>query len=230
MELVLSPRLEAVASCVRDGALLSDVGTDHALLPAALLLSGRIRGAIASDIVKGPLERANETVKKYGLSEKITTLLTPGLCGLEKFSPTDIVIAGMGGHTVAEILKQAPFVKNKDVRLILQPMTKGEILRDYLAKEGFEILFEKRAREGERIYSILCCRYTGTPYTLSSLELLLGKNDQETPDPLFCALLEKKREQLLAVVLAKGQNGVPCPEEIALLEELERALQDENTK
>lgn len=224
MELILSPRLEAVASLVRKGAVLSDVGTDHALLPAYLLLEGRVKSAIASDIVKGPLLRAEETIKKYRLSPKIKTVLTPGLCGIEAYVPTDIVIAGMGGQTIAEILEAAPFVKDPEIRLILQPMTKSEILRDYLAKEGFEILCERRVMEDHRIYAILCCQYSGIPYSLSPLEKLFGKAPQEQDAAVYQALLSKKEEQLKTVIKAKEQNSLSAAEESLLLAEIEKAL------
>ena len=224
MELILSPRLEAVAELVRHGAVLSDVGTDHALLPAHLLLCGKIKSAVASDIVAGPLHRAEETVRRYGLTGKITTVLTPGLAGIEKYAPTDVVIAGMGGQTIAEILKEAPFVKNPDLRLILQPMTKGELLRDFLAAEGFEITKELRVREQERIYVVLCCHYTGVPYTLAPLERLFGRVPQGQTDPLYTALLAKKEDQLQAVMAAKKENGLCVSEEEALLCAIKDAL------
>ena len=226
MEPILSPRLNAVASLVRQGAFLSDVGTDHALLPAALLLQGKIKGAVASDIVKGPLQRAQETVRKYRLSSKITTVLTPGLEGIEKYAPTDVVIAGMGGETIAEILNAAPFVKDGSVRLILQPMTKGELLRDFLAKEGFVIEKELRIQEEHRIYTLIQAAYEGTPYSLSALERLFGKVKKNSRDALYYALLEKKKEQLLYVIDAKRKNGVENGEEETLLSLIEAELND----
>lgn len=225
MEPILSPRLLAAAKLVRQGAVLSDVGTDHALLPAYLLKEGRIKSAIASDIVKGPLQRAEETVKKYGLKSKVTTLLTPGLQGVEEYAPTDIVIAGMGGQTIAEIVYAAPFVKNPSVRLILQPMTKGELLREFLAGAGFVIEKECRIREEHRIYTLLCAHYEGTPYVLSPLELLFGRVEGEERDELYFALLEKKKEQLLQVTEAKRKNGVDAEDEDSLLRLIEKELQ-----
>ena len=224
MELILSPRLSAIGELVRPGAVLSDVGTDHALLPAKLLLCGKIKRAIASDIVKGPLARAKETVEKYHLSDKVTTLLTPGLCGIEDHHPTDIVIAGMGGETIAEILWDAPFIKEERPHLILQPMTKGELLRDYLFAEGFEILKEKRVKEGQRIYTVLSCVYCGTPYHPTNLERLFGRVEAKDRDELYVELLEKKRAQLTAVIAARTKGGLAATEEEQLLLAIEEQL------
>ena len=138
-EITLSPRLYAASELVRDGAFVSDVGTDHAYLPIALCLSGKIRGAVASDINKGPIEKARENIEKYGLSTKISTVHTAGLDGIEPFSPDDVLVLGMGGELIASIIADAPWVASKDINLCLQPMTHAEDLRRFLIENGFEI-------------------------------------------------------------------------------------------
>ena len=79
----LDARLLAVASMVREGAYLADVGTDHAYLPVYLAEENIISGAVASDIHKGPLESAAKNIREAGFSDKIQTLLTDGLQGVE---------------------------------------------------------------------------------------------------------------------------------------------------
>ena len=103
MRETLSPRLLCVAKLVRQNAVLADVGTDHAYLPLFLLSVGKIDRAICSDINEGPLASARENASLDGLTEKITFLLTNGLCGVMAYSPTDIAICGMGGELIAEI-------------------------------------------------------------------------------------------------------------------------------
>ena len=134
----LSPRLLAAAELVREGAFIADVGTDHAYLPIYLCLEERIRGGVASDINRGPIERAKENIEKYGLSERISTELTDGLCNIEKYSPEDILVLGMGGELIASIIDAAAWTKNSDIRLCLQPMTHAEHLRKYLYENGLE--------------------------------------------------------------------------------------------
>ena len=95
--LELSPRLQTVADLVRPGARVADVGTDHAYLPAALLLEGRIPFAIAADLRQGPLERARATVREYGLTGKAAFRLCDGLRGIRPDEVDAIAIAGMGG-------------------------------------------------------------------------------------------------------------------------------------
>ena len=185
-EITLSPRLYAASELVRDGAFVSDVGTDHAYLPIALCLSGKIRGAVASDINKGPIEKARENIEKYGLCSKISTVHTAGLGGIEPFSPDDVLVLGMGGELIASIIADAPWVASKDINLCLQPMTHAEDLRRFLIENGFEITDERIVREGDKLYQIILASFTDkkiTPY--AEEEFYLGRvNIQKRPAEL----------------------------------------------
>ena len=122
--LELQPRLQLLAELVPDGAKLADVGTDHGYLPVALLQQGKIQRAIATDIGEEPLQHARRTAEEYGLSESVDFRLCDGLNGMMPDEADTIVIAGMGGETIIEILKNAPWTRQKT--LLLQPMTKPE--------------------------------------------------------------------------------------------------------
>ena len=166
MSVKLTPRLMTAVPYVRGGCLLADVGTDHAYLPIYLCEQGRLTPviagngeslcAIASDINKGPVERADQHVEAAGLSGVIRTVRTDGLTGLDAYDPADIVIFGMGGELIAAILEAAPWVNREGRRLILQPMTHAEKLREYLLSTGFAIVGETLSREGERLYQTIC--------------------------------------------------------------------------
>ena len=95
--LELTPRLGQIAAWVRPGAHLADVGTDHAYLPVWLTLQGRVASAIASDLRLGPLNRARDTGRRYGVEERITYRLGNGLAAVRPEECDTIVIAGMGG-------------------------------------------------------------------------------------------------------------------------------------
>lgn len=173
-EFKISKRLCTAASYVRDGAVVADIGTDHAYLPIYLMLNGRVRGAYASDINKGPIDRANENIKKYGLESKIITRVISGLDDIEKYSPTDIVICGMGGELIIKILENSPYIRQNHVRLILQPMTHVELVREYL-QNGFYTIAENVVFEDEKIYQVLCLQYDGGFHALTKVEQELGK-------------------------------------------------------
>jgi tRNA (adenine22-N1)-methyltransferase len=170
----LSPRLLCVANLVRQGAVLADVGTDHAYLPLFLLSVGHIDRAICSDINEGPLCSARENAREMGKSENITFLLTNGLTGIMAHNPTDIAICGMGGELIAGILRDAPEAHRKGLRFLLQPMTRQEHLRKTLFSLGFVIVREEYVTEGDKTYLIIVAEYTGEPITFGERECLLG--------------------------------------------------------
>lgn len=213
-------RLGAAAELVRQGAVFADIGTDHALLPIFLCREGRVRHAYAADINEGPLASARAAVSAAGLSDKITPVLTDGLQGLSDRGLTDIAICGMGGELIVSILSAAPFVKNPDIRLILQPMSRPEDLRYYLADEGFEIIEERAVFAAGRCYFCLAVHYTGVPYSISRIEAALGRLSGSPDSDAFLALLEKhyRSQQRKCEGLRRG--GTPDSEEEAYLWEL----------
>lgn len=152
----LTPRLEKIAGLIENSRLTADIGTDHAYLPAALIERGRAERAIASDINEGPLKRAADTVRAAGLESRI--LLRLG-AGLETVTPSDgadtIVIAGMGGETIAAILEKSPGVVSRAKLIIVQPMSSAPELRDYIYGRGFKNIRECLAEEGDKLYNII---------------------------------------------------------------------------
>ena len=170
----LTPRLRAIAELVPQDAFFADIGTDHAYLPTWLLLNGVIRHAIAADINQGPLERACDTAAKYSVETQMDFRLCDGLTGIREGEANVIAIAGMGGDTIAHILAQAPWTKNPDVSLLLQPMTSQPDLRQWLSLNGYRIENERIAREGEKRYTIMHVR-AGEMEALSPAELWVGR-------------------------------------------------------
>lgn len=218
----LSKRLQCAASYVRAGAFVADVGTDHAYLPIALCLNGKIRGGIVSDIHKGPIQRATEHIRMWHLEDRLIPVLCDGLSAVEPYSPEDILILGMGGELIADILNRAPFVKRTGIRLILQPMTHPEALRRFLLQEGFSIVAECLVKE-EKIYQVICAEFSGQRASVAqedSLSLLVGEQNLARRDVLtgelvahWQAVLEKQRK-------GKAQAGSDASREEALLKEI----------
>ena len=157
----LDDRLSAVASFVRNGKRVADIGTDHGYLVAYLVENGICPSGIAADLRKGPLENARQTVIAQELSDKIELILSDGLQNIPENTCDDIVIAGMGGNLIAEILEKAPWVKNENINIIAQPMTHAEVLRQYFIDNGFAINEEKTATDGKRYYCIISASFGG---------------------------------------------------------------------
>ena len=153
-DLELTPRLQLLADWVLPGARLADVGTDHAYLPVWLRLHGRVVSAIGCDLREGPLARAKETGRAYG-AEGIDYRRGNGL---EVVSPEEadiIAIAGMGGENIAAILARAPWTARGDHTLLLQPQTRAEVLRAFLAENGYVILREALVEDRGVIYPVM---------------------------------------------------------------------------
>ena len=156
----LSARLRAAASLVRGGDVLADIGTDHAYLPVYLVQKGLVPRVIASDIGEGPLENAKKTVEYYGLSDKIELRLSDGLQNFTEGEISEIVICGMGGNLIEEILSASPWIKTENMHLVLQPMTHVEDVRRYLCENGFAIEKELAIEDGGRIYLQISAVFT----------------------------------------------------------------------
>lgn len=158
-QVTLTKRLHAISQLVEKGALVADIGTDHALLPISLVKSGICENVIASDIAVGPLKSASKNITAYSLQDNIKTVLSNGLENVAQMSPQNIIIAGMGGETIRDILAACDYPKSSGALLILQPMTHSELLRRFLIESGYSILGETVVREGHRFYVIITARF-----------------------------------------------------------------------
>ncbi|MBR2132274.1 MAG: SAM-dependent methyltransferase [Oscillospiraceae bacterium] len=161
-ELVLQPRLRAIADLVPNGAKLVDVGTDHGFIPVRLLLEERISSAIASDIGAAPLDHARRTAEQYHVTERVDFRLCDGLSAVSDDEVDTIVIAGMGGDNISNILSCAPWTKDGKL-LLLQPMSKAEVLRRYLPLNGYTVVAEQLVADKGVIYPILSVRGGSMP-------------------------------------------------------------------
>lgn len=222
-EIRLDGRLLAVAGAVPAGSYIVDVGTDHAKLPVYLYGKGLIRGAVASDVAEGPFLRARKTVREQELSANIKTVLTDGLRGLDKYPADCIVIAGMGGILISDILSASPMPRR--ARLVLQPMTMAHVLRKYLVSSGFFIEKEALAEDGDKIYQIISAVYCGKEENYCDAEFYLGKRNIEkrNENPVIFSSFRKKLEGTLQKKTAAGDGDAQrllcqikslCPERI----------------
>lgn len=213
----LTPRLQMAADMVvrqEKNGWLVDVGTDHAYLPAWLLQNHREQFAyvIATDLRRGPLDRARQTAQEAGCNQDIDFRLCDGLAAVDAREADLIVIAGMGGETIVHILKNAPWSDwrgdgpMEDKVLVLQPMSSFPDLRKWLQENGFTIAEERLAQEGETLYTALLVR-AGEMGPLSPAELWAGKNSS---DPLRGSWLDiwtaRVRRALEGMAQARGEG------------------------
>ncbi len=208
----LDSRLSAVASLVREGKTVADIGTDHAYLLARLLKEGKIKRGIAADLRKGPLENARKTLVDCGQLENVRLVLSDGLDEIKKGECDDITIAGMGGILIKEILERTDWIFDKNIHIIAQPMTHGEVLRKFLVENGFVIDKELAATDGKRHYCIISAYFDGEKRVADSWytyvgELIYNKDEisQMYINKIVTAL-EKKLEAIKNAGVTDSEN------------------------
>lgn len=137
-----------------------DVGTDHALLPIYAVQRRGSPFVIASDINPGPLAAAKRAVSEAGLTSVIDTRLGPGLETVRPGEVDVVVIAGMGGHVMTEILQEASEVLTQVKRLILQPMGAARTVRLYLLGHGWSVVHEEIFLQVGKYYEFIVAEPT----------------------------------------------------------------------
>lgn len=193
----LSLRLHAAAEWVPQQARLCDVGTDHAALPIWLMQQGRLRSAIATDIRRGPLERAQQNVERYGYTGQIGLRLCDGLSAIAPEEVDSVTICGMGGNMMISILEAAPWTREQTA-LILQPMKSQGELRNWLRENGYRIEKERVLWEEGHWYTLLAVRGGPDPVALTPGMQEAGipaRWCREDNWPAYLAYLQKRLER-----------------------------------
>lgn len=229
----LSARLACVASLVPAGARVADIGSDHAYLPAALVLDGKIDFAIAGEVVKGPYENAVHEIKDHQLEGQVIPRLADGLAAIEPADKVDtITIAGMGGSLIASILEKGKDKLTEIKRLVLQPNVGESQLREWLMNNHYQIMTEKIIEEDNHIYEIIVAEPSVVPFRYSKYELDFGPFLLENKGPIF---KKKWREYLQreAHVIDQMQKAQQPPvkkinEINQFLSQVKEAIADDN--
>lgn len=169
----LSKRLSLIASLVKSGRSVCDVGTDHGYLPAFLFLEGKCKKVTATDINSKPLESAECNIKRLG-ADGVNLILCDGLSGVTRADADTVIIAGMGGEVISGIIDRTEFLKDTSVELILQPTTAAKELRIFLAENGFVINREYPIAENGKIYSVMAVGFSGQSYNITDVYSVIG--------------------------------------------------------
>lgn len=207
----LSLRLSAIAEMVTEGNRLVDVGCDHGYLPVYLVLNKKIPGAIAMDVRKGPLSRAQENIAQYGLEKYIETRLSDGLAALKPGEGDTLVIAGMGGPLMERILKDGEPQWESFSELVLQPQSDIPRFRRFIRRQGWEIVEEDIVLEDGKFYPMMrAVRQEGRLESFTAEEDTFGKLLLEKCHPVLEKYLvrEKRiRQELLDRLSAAPGEG-----------------------
>ena len=169
----LSKRLEKVANLVEPAAFLVDIGCDHGFMAIDLVKSGKVKKALCTDINEGPLKRAKDHIKEYGLEKEIDTCLSDGLISLkedfDKYNFDSCTICGMGGLMGVKIIFEADEFFRRMNCFYLQLQSDIELVRIFLEKSGYEILFEDMVFEDSKYYTVMKVKNKGNRDISSSM-------------------------------------------------------------
>lgn len=202
----LSKRLQTIADFVKKNSVVADIGTDHAHIPIYLIENNIIDKAYACDINKGPLEKAKENIANFGVSKNIVLRLSNGLDKMSNKEVDTIIIAGMGGELIIDILNRGKVFFDKKNTFILSPHTKVDEVRDYLIRNGFKIIKEDMCIDEGKFYTVMEVRYTENTVMNSEAELLYGKYLIENKHPVLLRFLKKEEEKYINILSNTGLN------------------------
>lgn len=204
----ISKRLTRLAELAPHGAKAVDIGTDHGFLPVFLIKEKISPAVIAVDINEKPLAAARKNIIFYEAGDSIELRRGDGLKAIRPAEAEVAIIAGLGGGTIRDILSSAPDVTRRLRRIILQPMTDADVLRRWLAENGWLITEEDLILEDGRIFEIIAAE-PGNPRELSPAEQSFGPLLLQKRHPLLLQLLEKEQAGLQEILLqlAKSNNS-----------------------
>ena len=151
----LSSRLNTIAEEIEMGETMADIGTDHGFLPVFLWEKGICPKVVMTDVSSGSLAKARLNCQTIHPEADFDLRLGNGLEVLEPGEVDAVVIAGMGGILMTEILGADIEKAWSFKKIILQPRNRIGQLRFWLYDNCFSIINEKLVREGKFICEVL---------------------------------------------------------------------------
>ena len=225
----LSKRLEMVASFVPTGAIVADIGSDHAYLPCYLVHKGIATRAVAGEVVQGPYDSAVRQVRTEGLSGKITVRLADGLAAVEEADAvTAVTIAGMGGPLIVSILEKHPQALKTVTRLILQPNIHAKAIREWAVQHGWALQDEVILEEDGKVYEVLVLQRGSMD--LTEAQTLLGPKLMNTKSDVFVEKWSRevanwqRVQQAIASAEPTAENKAKSEELAHLIELVQEAI------
>jgi tRNA (adenine22-N1)-methyltransferase len=199
----LSKRLELIASMIDRCGSIVDVGTDHGYIPIYLIQKGICDRAVASDINKGPVEKAARNIQSEKLQDKIQCRLGSGLSTVVPGEVDGAIIAGMGGNLIRDIIIDDFNVFKELSFTLLQPVQNPEVLRQFIYESGFDIIDEELCIDESKYYEIIKVRYGNSPKVLSYIDYEISPVLIEKRHPLLKEFVQyklRKYEKILNAI------------------------------
>lgn len=202
----LSKRLETIAAMVPnlpEGGCVADIGTDHGFIPIRLVQEKKTSRALAMDVRKGPLLRAEEHIRQYGLTDRIETRLSDGLEKLKAGEAQVVVIAGMGGELMLRILRDGAHVRESVLSWILSPQSELSVFRHGLEELGLTIRREEMLEEDGKYYTVMLVE-SGTMHYEQEYRYRYGDYLIREKSPVLRELLEREERQYREILEQLG--------------------------
>lgn len=223
----LDQRLKKVVSYIPQGAVLADIGSDHAFVPCYCIQQGLVERAIAGEVNVGPMEAAHGQVALVQLDEQIEVRLGSGLTVLAPGEVTAVTIAGMGGTLIATILEEGKAHLSGEERLILQPNVDAVDVRKWLLEHGYALLSEAIVKENGKIYEILVAEkgeemIYAEDADIRKWELLFGPQLMREKAPAFIEKwqAEQQKRQFILEQMQRGNDSELLQEKITTIRRL----------
>lgn len=202
-------RLKTIINFIDHNSIVADIGTDHGVVPIYLVEEKIAKKVIATDISKPSLEKLKNKLQDKSGSLNIETRCSDGLESILPFEADTIVISGMGGVLIEEILSHSIDIAKTANKIILQPNNGADHLRRWLLNNGFYIAEEKDLYENKKYYTVLCVQ-TGIERAYSDKEYLYGRRLIENQSPVlfqYLKSLQKEKEIILSKLIKVGSSS-----------------------
>lgn len=203
--MTLSKRLQAVADMVTPGLVVADIGTDHGYVPIYLTKNNIVPKAYAMDINKGPIERANKNIEGENLQDKIITIQSNGMEKLKPNMAESVVIAGMGGELMIDIIKNSPVIGELK-ELILSPHSEIDYVRKTMLENNWKIVDEEMVKDNKKYYTVMKLIPGREQNEYSRMELIYGRYLIEKKSDTFIEYLDREYNKYTEILNVLEDN------------------------
>lgn len=222
----LSSRMLMVAQCLKPCDTVYDIGTDHCYIPIYLIRQGICNKAIATDVKKGPVEKAIENIQLFGVENVVDAFVSDGITHVG--NSADIIISGMGADVIIGILaKNMEYAKSAN-QIIIQCQSKTERLRAFLWDNGFDIYDERLTVEKSKIYNVFAVKYVNRKQQYTNLEAIASKILVQQGHDLLERYIKKYTKKLDDIIAGSKKNNKSYNENLLLKNELEELYEKNN--
>ena len=190
----LGKRLTAIFNMVPLGSVVADVGSDHGKLIISLFENCVISKGYAIENKKGPYNRLVKALEEAKIIDNVVPLFSDGITDLPEAVNT-VVIAGMGGNTIVDILKKNRSKLKNVETIIVDAHNSIPFMREEISKLGYIIADEQMVEEDGTYYEIVKFR-VGNIAIYGDKDLEFGPILRMEKSPLFKQKYQNRLDEI----------------------------------